>query len=65
MYFTKERVEITKRIEKGLTKLFIGMSVEVRNEAENHAKDIGSYTYEAYTDNEVGRRVVIGFAVPR
>ncbi|MDB0602316.1 MAG: hypothetical protein V3V28_09085 [Polaribacter sp.] len=64
MYFTKERVDITKRVEEGKTTLFIGLSLETQQEAEKLAKQKRSYIYDAYTDNEFDKRVMVGYAVP-
>lgn len=65
MYFTQERVDITKKIEQEKTVLFIGTNYETEQEAEKLAKQKRSYVYEVFTDNEFQRRVQIGFGVPK
>ena len=65
MYYTKYGVNITKNIENEKTMLFIGNSYETEQEAENLARQKRSYVDEVFTDNEAGKRVQVGFGVPK
>ena len=64
MYFTEERVDITKRLEEEKTTLFIGLSREIELNAEKLAKEKRSYVYEVYSYNTFKKFVLVGYAVP-
>lgn len=64
-YFTESRVDITKRIEDGRTKLFFGNSIETELEAQKFAKQKGSYVSEVFAENGYERLQLIGYSVPK
>lgn len=64
-YLTENGVDITKRIEERMTLLFEGTDLEHKELAEYKAKELRSYVYEVYADDKNGRRLHVGYAVPR
>ena len=64
MYFTAARVSIDKRMEEGKTLLFPVTDPDYRQKAENFAKQIRSYCYDAFKI-ENKQTVLAGIAVPR
>ena len=64
-YYNDNNIDVTKRIEKKRTYLFLGTDLETMNKANKKALSIGSYPYEVYANNEYDRKVFVGFGVPR
>lgn len=58
-YFTENNIEVTRRIEEGLTKFFTCLK-----EASKHAKQTKSYVYEIFEFSK-NKRVLAGYGVPR
>ena len=61
--FTDQGINVTKRIQEGKTFLFT--CDDSLKEANKKANEIRSYPYEAYSFNEFGKKVMIGYAVPK
>ncbi|MDB0603155.1 hypothetical protein PL373_18890 [Tenacibaculum maritimum] len=64
MYFTEQRVDITKRIEQGKTTLFFGLSRKTELEVEKLAEQKRSYVYDVFQNSEFDRLELVGYAVP-
>lgn len=59
-YFTENNIEVTRRIEDGLTKFF-----QCVKEAQQHARQTKSYVYEIFEFKKNNNKVFAGYGVPR
>lgn len=64
-YFTENHVNVTKRINDGITHLVLGTDQKHRKEAKQFAEKNKSYIYDVYTRDKDNKLQKVGFAIPK